>query len=74
MKYLKCYINVVINKEYMEIQKYVFWKYKIKSVENNYIYFFLEELGKIESLELGGWFIKLEKIKDVFFFCCYVGL
>lgn len=53
MKHLKRHINVAINKEYMEIQKYAFRKYKIKSVENNHTHLSPEELGKIESLELG---------------------
>ena len=30
MKHLKRHINVAINKEYMDIQKYAFRKYKIK--------------------------------------------
>ena len=67
MKHLKRHINVAINKEYMEIQKYAFRKYKIKSVENNHTHLSPEELGKIESLELGGRFTKLEKTKDAFF-------
>ena len=74
MKRLKRHINVAINKEYMEIQKYAFRKYKIKSVENNHTHLSPEELGKIESLELGGRFTKLEKTKDAFLFCCYAGL
>lgn len=74
MKHLKRHINVAINKEYMEIQKYAFRKYKIKSVENNHTHLSPEELGKIESLELGGRFTKLEKTKDAFLFCCYAGL
>lgn len=74
MKHLKRHINVAINKEYMEIQKYAFRKYKIKSVENNHAHLSPEELGKIESLELGGRFTKLEKTKDAFLFCCYAGL
>lgn len=74
MQHLKRHINVAINKEYMEIQKYAFRKYKIKSVENNHTHLSPEELGKIESLELGGRFTKLEKTKDAFLFCCYAGL
>lgn len=36
MKHLKRHINVAINKEYMDIQKYAFRKYKIKTVENGH--------------------------------------
>lgn len=74
MKHLKRYINVAINKEYMDIQKYAFRKYKIKSIENSHTHLSPEELGKIESLELDGRFMKLEKTKDAFLFCCYAGL
>ena len=74
IKHLKRHINVAINKEYMEIQKYAFRKYKIKSIENSHTHLSPEELGKIESLELDGRFMKLEKTKDAFLFCCYAGL
>lgn len=33
MKHLKRHINVAINKDYMEIQKYAFRKYKIRNNE-----------------------------------------
>lgn len=36
MKHLKRYVNVAINKEYMDVQKYAFRKYKIKSIEGNH--------------------------------------
>ena len=74
MKHLKRNIKVAINKDYIEIQKYAFRKYKIKSIENSHTHLSPEELGKIESLELDGRFMKLEKTKDAFLFCCYAGL
>ena len=36
MKHLKRHINVAINKDYIEIQKYAFRKYKIKTIENKH--------------------------------------
>ena len=36
MKHLKRHVNIAINKEYIEIQKYAFRKYKIKTVENKH--------------------------------------
>lgn len=36
MKHLKRYVNVAINKDYMDVQKYAFRKYKIKSVEGRH--------------------------------------
>lgn len=74
MKHLKRYVNVAINKEYMDIQKYAFRKYKIKSVEGKHTHLSPEELLKMEKLQLKGRFLKLEKSKDAFLFCCYAGL
>lgn len=74
MKHLKRYINVAINKEYMDIQKYAFRKYKIKSVEGNHTHLSPDELWKIENLQLKEKYVKLQKAKDAFLFCCYAGL
>ena len=40
MKHLKRYVNIAINKEYMDIQKYAFRKYRIKSVEGRHTHFY----------------------------------
>ena len=74
MKHLKRYINVAINKEYMDIQKYAFRKYKIKSVEGSHTHLSPEELNKLENVQLEDKFAKLQKTKDAFLFCCYAGL
>ncbi|WP_294477782.1 site-specific integrase [uncultured Bacteroides sp.] len=74
MKHLKRYINVAINKEYMDVQKYAFRKYKIKSIDGSHTHLSPEELVQLEDLELKGKFTKLQKTKDAFLFCCYAGL
>lgn len=74
MKHLKRYINVAINKEYMDIQKYTFRKYKIKSIEGSHTHLAPEELHKFENLQLTGRYTRLQKTKDAFLFCCYAGL
>lgn len=74
MKHLKRYINVAINKEHMDVQKYAFRKYKIKSIEGSHTHLSPEELKNIEKLQLEGKFLKLKKTKDAFLFCCYAGL
>ena len=74
MKHLKRYVNVAINKDYMDVQKYAFRKYKIKSVEGRHSHLSPEELHKLEDLQLGGKYAKLQKTKDSFLFCCYAGL
>lgn len=74
MKHLKRHINVAINKEYMDIQKYAFRKYKIKTVENGHTHLSPEELEKLESLQLIGRYTKYQKTLDAFLFCCYAGM
>ena len=74
MKHLKRYINVAINKEYMDIKKYAFRKYKIKNVEANHTHLSPEELRRLEDLKLEGKYAKLQKTRDAFLFCCYAGL
>ena len=60
MKHLKRYVNVAINKEYMDIQKYAFRKYKIKSIEGSHTHLSPEELKKMEEVNLEGKFTKLQ--------------
>lgn len=74
MKHLKRHVNIAINKEYIEIQKYAFRKYKIKTVENKHTHLVPEELEKLESLSLSGRYVKLQKTLDAFLFCCYAGM
>ena len=74
MKHLKRYINVAINKKYMDIKKYAFRKYKIKSIEGSNTHLAPEELHKFENLQLTGRYTRLQKTKDAFLFCCYAGL
>lgn len=74
MKHLKRHINVAINKDYMEIQKYAFRKYKIKTIENKHTHLNPEELEKLEQLSLTGRYSKYQKTLDAFLFCCYAGM
>ena len=67
MKHLKRYVNVAINKDYMDVQKYAFRKYKIKSVEGRHSHLSPEELHKLEDLQLGGKYAKLQKTKRFLF-------
>ena len=58
----------------MEIQKYAFRKYKIKTIENKHTHLSPEELEKLEKLSLAGRYTKLQKTLDAFLFCCYAGM
>lgn len=74
MKHLKRHVNITINKEYIEIQKYAFRKYKIKTVENKHTHLNPEELENLEKLSLTGRYLKYQKTLDAFLFCCYAGM
>ena len=74
MKHLKRHVNIAINKEYIEIQKYAFRKYKIKTIENKHTHLVPEELERLENLILSGRYVKLQKSLDAFLFCCYAGM
>lgn len=74
MKHLKRHVNVAINKEYVEIQKYPFRKYKIRMVENKHTHLSPDELEKLEKLNLTGKYAKHQKTLDAFLFCCYAGM
>ena len=73
MKHLKKYINLAINKELFEAQKYPFRRYKIKYVESKRGYLTPEELGRLEKLapQLQQ---TLRRVLDMFLFSCYTGL
>lgn len=74
MKHLKRHVNIAINKEYIEIQKYAFRKYKIKTVDNKHTHLVPEELESMEKLCLTGRHAKYQKTLDAFLFCCYAGM
>ncbi len=74
MKHLKRQVNIAINKDHIEIQKYAFRKYKIKTVENKHTHLVPEELERLESLRLPGRYMRLQKTLDAFLFCCYAGM
>lgn len=74
MKHLKRHVNIAINKEYIEKQKYAFRKYKIKTIENKHTHLVPEELERLENLILSDRYVKLQKSLDAFLFCCYAGM
>lgn len=74
MKHLKRHVNSAINKEYIELHRYAFRKYKIKTYEGRHIYLTPDELIKLEQLKLNKKNVKWQKTLDAFLFCCYTGL
>lgn len=73
MKHLKRYINLAINKDLFDLQKYPFRKYKIKYQESKRTHLTPDELHRLETLQLGN-HRALRKSLDLFLFSCYTGL
>lgn len=73
MKHLKRYINLAINKDLFELQKYPFRKYKIKYMDSKRGHLTPEELEKLERVapKLQR---TLRRTLDMFLFSCYTGL
>lgn len=74
LKHLKRAVNLAINKDYMEVQKYAFRKYRIKTVESRHTYLSPEELHCLENLQLDAGEQRWQQTLDAFLFCCYAGL
>lgn len=73
MKHLKRYINLAINKDLFDLQRYPFRKYKIKYQESKRGHLTPEELGRLENLN-GKLQFTLRRSLDMFLFSCYTGL
>ena len=74
MKHLKRYVNVAIDKEYINAEQYAFRKYKIKIKETWHTNLTQEELVKLEKSQSDPKIKKWQKSLDAFLFCCYTGL
>ena len=73
MKHIKKYVNLAINKDLMELQKYPFRKYKIKYVESKRQHLMPSELLLLEQARVSLPY-SLRRTLDMFLFCCYTGL
>lgn len=73
MKHLKRYVNLAINKDLLDLQKYPFRKYKIKYLESKRTHLTPDELNRLEHLNLERQ-RGLRRCLDMFLFSCYTNL
>lgn len=73
-RHLRKFVNLAIDNDLMELNKYPFRKFKLKSEETNREYLSPEEVQSIENLEFTKENAHLQKIKDMYLFSCYTGL
>jgi site-specific recombinase XerD len=72
--YIRKYVNLAIDKEHIELNKYPFRKFKVKSVQSNREFLTPEELERIEGIRLNSSQEYLQLALDKFLFAVYTGL
>lgn len=71
---IRRYVNLAIDKEFFDLNKYPFRKFKIKKIKTNRAYLAPEELEKIENYKITKENNYLQLTLDKFLFSCYTGL
>ncbi len=74
LRHIKRYVNIAINKNLLDLDKYPFRKYKIRYSDSTRIHLTPEELSSLEQLDLSGQSIITERCLNAFLFSCYTGL
>ncbi|MCG8208847.1 site-specific integrase [Tenacibaculum finnmarkense] len=73
-KNIKRFVNLAINKDLMELQKYPFRKFKIKQTEGKTVYLTPSEIECFENVALTNENKKYETVRDLYIFSVYTGL
>jgi integrase len=68
------YVNLAINKELIDLNKYPFRKFKIQRLKTYRDYLTPEELERIENLRLPAEMAEYQTALDKYLFSCYTGL
>lgn len=72
--HIKAYVNLAINKDLFELNRYPFRKFKAKAAQPERCYLTPEEVHSIENLYISSDNAHLQKVVDMFLFSCYTGL
>ena len=73
-RHIRAWQNSAINKDYFELNKYAFRKFKAPTKSTTREYLEPSEIVRLENLEFEPKNAHLQKIKDMFLFACYTGL
>ncbi|KAA6335040.1 Tyrosine recombinase XerC [termite gut metagenome] len=73
-RHIRKFVNLAINKDLFDLNRYPFRKFKAKSETTNRAYLSPEELQAMENIVLQPEFAHLQKTLDMFLFSCYTGL
>lgn len=72
--YLKWFLNWAVEKGYTNITNHKSFKTRLKIAKNPVIYLTSEELDKIRCYKIPESKKYLDRVRDVFLFCCYTSL
>lgn len=72
--YLKWFLRWCTKKKYNQNMAYKSFKPKLRSTSKKVIFLTKEELNKLKSYQIPESKQYLERVRDVFIFCCYTGL
>lgn len=73
-RHIRKFVNLAINKDLLELNRYPFRKFKTRTEETTREYLTPEDLTAIETVAISEDKKHLEKIRDMFLFLCYTGL
>jgi len=73
-RHIRKFVNLAINKDLFDLNRYPFRKFKPKSEETTREYLDPQDVQSIERLKLSKYNAHLQKTKDMFLFSCYCGL
>lgn len=74
LRHLKRYVNLAIKRLLIPASQDPFKFYSIRNVQGHYSFLTLEELQKMEQLQLSTKQYRMQHTLDAFLFCCYTGL
>lgn len=73
-RHIRKFVNLAINKDLFDLNKYPFRKFKAKTESTKREYLTPEEVERLEDLTLPEDKQHLKKVVDMFLFSCYTGL
>jgi site-specific recombinase XerD len=73
-RHIKTWINAAINKDYLDLNKYPFRKFRAPTEKTTREYLTPADIVRLENLEFNRQNSHLQKIRDMFLFSCYTGL
>lgn len=72
--YLKWFLRWALNNNYHKTDAFLNYKPKLATTKKKIIFLTIEEIKRLKAYEIPDKYAHLEKVRDVFIFCCFTGL